>query len=116
MCIRDRSASAEEIQKSAQADPRGEVVISNVAGEVRVTGWDRNEVHVSADLSDDNQRLEFRTSGARTTIEVMLPKGRSYHGSTDLVVQVPRTSLMVWSALTVVIVSELLRGMQRLQA
>ena len=32
---------AEDIDKSAQADPRGEVVIGNVAGEVQVTGWDR---------------------------------------------------------------------------
>ena len=47
-----QAARAEEIDKSAQADPKGEVVIGNVAGEVRVTGWDRNEVHVKADLSD----------------------------------------------------------------
>jgi hypothetical protein len=111
-----QSASAEEIQKSAQADPRGEVVISNVAGEVRVTGWDRNEVHVSADLSDDNQRLEFRTSGARTTIEVMLPKGRSYHGSTDLVVQVPRNSSLTMTTVSADQTIKDVRGMQRLQA
>jgi DUF4097 and DUF4098 domain-containing protein YvlB len=109
-------ASAEEVEKSAQADPRGEVVISNVAGEVRVTGWDRNEVHVSADLSDDDQRLEFRTSGARTTIEVMLPKGRSYHGSTDLVVQVPRNSSLTMTTVSADQTIKDVRGMQRLQA
>jgi DUF4097 and DUF4098 domain-containing protein YvlB len=111
-----QSASAEEVEKKAQADPRGEVVISNVAGEVRVTGWDRNEVHVSADLSDDDQRLEFRTSGARTTIEVMLPKGRSYHGSTDLVVQVPRNSSLTMTTVSADQTIKDVRGMQRLQA
>ena len=47
-----QSAGAEEVEKRAQADPRGEVVIVNVAGDVQVTGWDRNEVQVNADLSD----------------------------------------------------------------
>ena len=47
-----QAAGAEEIQKRAQADPRGQVVIVNVAGDVQVTGWDRNEVQVSAELAD----------------------------------------------------------------
>lgn len=112
-----QAASADEIQKSAQADPRGEVVISNVAGEVQVTGWDRNEVHVRADLSDDDQRLEFRTSGARTTIEVVLPRGgHSYQGSTDLVVQVPRNSSLTMTTVSADQTIKDVRGVQRLQA
>jgi DUF4097 and DUF4098 domain-containing protein YvlB len=112
-----QAARADEIEKSAQADPRGEVVISNVAGEVQVTGWDRNEVKVRADLSDDDQRLEFRTSGARTTIEVVLPKGgRSYQGSTDLVVQVPRNSALTMTTVSADQTIKDVRGVQRLQA
>jgi DUF4097 and DUF4098 domain-containing protein YvlB len=111
-----QAARAEEVDKSAQADPRGEVVISNVAGEVQVTGWDRNEVHVRADLSDDEQRLEFRTSGARTTIEVVLPRGHSYRGSTDLVVQVPRNSSLTMTTVSADQTIKDVRGMQRLQA
>jgi len=111
-----QAAGAQEVQKSAQADPRGEVVISNVAGEVQVTGWDRNEVHVSADLSDDNQRLEFRSSGARTTIEVVLPRGHSYQGSTDLVVQIPRNSSLSMTTVSADQTVKDVRGTQRLQA
>lgn len=111
-----QAARADEIDKSAQADPRGEVVISNVAGEVQVTGWDRNEVRVRADLSDDEQRLEFRTSGARTTIEVVLPKGHSYRGSTDLIVQVPRNSSLTMTTVSADQTIKDVRGMQRLQA
>jgi DUF4097 and DUF4098 domain-containing protein YvlB len=111
-----QAARAEEVDKSAQADPRGEVVISNVAGEVQVTGWDRNEVHVRADLSDEEQRLEFRTSGARTTIEVVLPRGHSYRGSTDLVVQVPRNSSLTMTTVSADQTIKDVRGMQRLQA
>jgi DUF4097 and DUF4098 domain-containing protein YvlB len=111
-----QSAGAEEIEKSAQADPRGEVVIGNVAGEVQVTGWDRSEVHVSADLSDGVERLDFKTNGARTTIEVVLPKGRNYQGSTDLVVQVPRNSSLVINTVSADQTIKDVRGMQRLQA
>ena len=111
-----QTARAEEIDKSAQADPRGEVVIGNVAGEVQVTGWDRNEVHVKADLSEGVERLDFKTSGARTTIEVVLPRGRSYQGSTDLVIQVPRNSSLVINTVSADQTIKDVRGTQRLQA
>lgn len=111
-----QAARAEEIDKSAQADPRGEVVIGNVAGEVQVTGWDRSEVHVRADLSEGVERLDFKTNGARTTIEVVLPRGRSYQGSTDLVIQVPRGSSLVINTVSADQTIKDVRGAQRLQA
>jgi DUF4097 and DUF4098 domain-containing protein YvlB len=112
-----QAAGAEEIEKRAQADPRGEVVIVNVAGDVQVTGWERNEVQVNADLSDGVQRLDFKTSGARTTIEVVLPKGhRSYQGSTDLVVHVPRNSSLTTNTVSADQTIKDVRGMQRLQS
>jgi DUF4097 and DUF4098 domain-containing protein YvlB len=83
---------------------------------VQVTGWDRNEVQVNADLSDGVQRLDFKTSGARTTIEVVLPKGRSYHGSTDLVVHVPRNSSLTTNTVSADQTIKDVRGMQRLQS
>jgi DUF4097 and DUF4098 domain-containing protein YvlB len=111
-----QAAGAEDVEKRAQADPRGEVVIVNVAGDVQVTGWDRNEVQVNADLSDDRQRLDFKTSGARTTIEVVLPKGRTYQGSTDLVVHVPRNSSLTTNTVSADQTIKDVRGMQRLQS
>jgi DUF4097 and DUF4098 domain-containing protein YvlB len=111
-----QAAGAEETEKRAQADPRGEVVIVNVAGDVQVTGWDRNEVQVVADLSDDRQRLDFKTTGARTTIEVVLPKGRTYEGSTDLVVHVPRNSSLETKTVSADQTIKDVRGMQRLQS
>ena len=111
-----QAVRADDIEKSAQADPRGEVVIGNVAGEVQVTGWDRNEVHVRCDLDEGVQRLDFKSNGARTTIEVVLPKGRNYQGSTDLVVQVPRNSSLVINTVSADQTIKDVRGMQRLQS
>ncbi len=111
-----QAAGAEEVQKRLQADPRGAVVIVNVAGDLQVTGWDRNEVQVVADLADERQRLDFKSSGGRTTIEVVLPKGRSYHGSTDLVVHVPRNSSLETNTVSADQTIKDVRGMQRLVA
>jgi DUF4097 and DUF4098 domain-containing protein YvlB len=111
-----QSAGAEDLEKRAQADPHGEVSIVNVAGEVQVTGWDRNEVQVNADLEDGVQRLEFKSSGARTSIEVVLPKGRTYEGSCDLVVHVPRNSSLVTQTISADQTIKDVRGAQRLQS
>ena len=35
--------------------------IVNVAGDVQVTGWDRDEVQVNADLGSGVERLDFKT-------------------------------------------------------
>ena len=112
-----QAAGAEEIEKRAQADPRGEVVIVNVAGDVQVTGWDRNEVQVDRRPRRTSvQRLDFKTSGGRTIIEVVLPKGRSYHGSSDLVVHVPRNSSLETNTVSADQTIKDVRGMQRLQS
>ena len=62
------------------------------------------------------QRLDFKSSGARTTIEVVLPKGRSYHGSSDLVVRVPRNSSLAINTVSADQTIKDVRGTQRLQA
>ncbi|HJY41616.1 MAG TPA: DUF4097 family beta strand repeat-containing protein, partial [Steroidobacteraceae bacterium] len=53
---------------------------------------------------------------ARTTIEVVLPRGRSYQGSTDLVIQVPRNSSLVINTVSADQTIKDVRGTQRLQA
>jgi len=111
-----QAAGAEDIEKRAQADPHGEVSIVNVAGEVQVTGWDRNEVQVNAELEEGAQRLEFKTSGARTSIEVVLPKGRTFEGSSDLVAHVPRNSSLVTQTISADQTIKEVRGSQRLQS
>ncbi len=40
-------ANEGSIDRTVKADPKGEVVISNVSGAVDVQGWDRNEVQVT---------------------------------------------------------------------
>ena len=86
------TGAAETVTRTAAADPRGDVEIVNVSGEVEVSGWDRNEVEVRADLGRGVERLDVTSDRRRVLVNVVLPKGRSNSGSTDLVVRVPRQS------------------------
>jgi DUF4097 and DUF4098 domain-containing protein YvlB len=83
---------AAETVRTVPADPRGEVEIVNVSGDVTVTGWDRAEVEVRADLGSGVDRLDVTSDPGHVVINVVLPKGRSNSGSSDLRVHVPRDS------------------------
>ena len=48
-----------------------------------VRGWDRNEVQVTGHLGDDVERVDVESSGGRTVIKVVLPRGSSHDGDAD---------------------------------
>jgi len=104
------------INKLTAADPTGTVEISNTAGTVTVTGWDRNEVEVTGELGKGTERLDFTTADKITRIKVVLPN-RSYNvEDTDLIVKVPATSLVSVNTVSADIGVQGVRGTQRLQS
>jgi DUF4097 and DUF4098 domain-containing protein YvlB len=107
---------ADPLEKSLEADPKGEVQITNVAGEVHVIGWDRNEVQVQADLGVDVERLDFRRDGRLTIVRVQLNEGRHHGADTDLQVRVPRDSAVTINTVSAEQTIEQVRGFQKLQA
>ncbi|HEU4591700.1 MAG TPA: DUF4097 family beta strand repeat-containing protein [Steroidobacteraceae bacterium] len=86
------AAGESSVDRKVAADPKGEVVISNVSGSVDVRGWDRNEVQVKGELDEDVDRVDVETSGGRTFIKVILPRGGHHGGDAVLEIQVPRMS------------------------
>ena len=64
------AAAGTPINKRTSADPNGTVEVSNVAGSVTVTGWNRNEVEVTGELGDGTEKLEFTKSEKLTRIKV----------------------------------------------
>jgi DUF4097 and DUF4098 domain-containing protein YvlB len=73
------------------------VLIKNVIGSVTVRGWDKEDVAVTGTLGNEAEELEFRSSGSRTHVEVVLPDridGDDAEGS-DLEVSVPTNSRVV---------------------
>lgn len=78
-----------KVQRKVAADPRGEVVISNVAGSVSVSAWNRNEVDVQGEISENVERVDVLKDGPRTIVKVILPNNSSSKSSADLTIRVP---------------------------
>lgn len=104
------------VDRTVPAQANGDVVISNVSGTVDVRGWDRNEVQVTGQLGDSVERLDVETNGGRTVIKVVLPRGNSRDGDTDLEIQVPKGSLVEVSAVSADVSSRGVLGTQRLKS
>jgi DUF4097 and DUF4098 domain-containing protein YvlB len=104
------------VDRTVAAQANGEVVISNVSGTVNVRGWDRNEVQVSGHLGDDVERLEVESSGSRTTIKVVLPRGSSHDSEAVLEVHVPKGSSVEVGAVSADVSSRGVLGTQRLKS
>jgi DUF4097 and DUF4098 domain-containing protein YvlB len=104
------------IDKRTTADPAGTVEISNTAGSVLVTGWDRNEVEVTGELGKGTERLEFTKSDKITRIKVVLPSRSHNVDDTDLVVKVPVGSQVSINTVSADIGVQAVRGAQRLQS
>lgn len=103
------------INQRAAADPSGAVEISNVAGTVRVTGWDRNEVEVTGDLGEGTERLEFAVMDKVTRVKVILPDRSHNVEDTDLVVRIPSASRLAVTTVSADIEVQDVKGAQRLQ-
>jgi DUF4097 and DUF4098 domain-containing protein YvlB len=109
------AAAGSPINKRTAADPAGTVEVSNVAGSVTVTGWERNEVEVTGELGDGTERLDFTKAPKLTRIKVILPE-RSYNvDDTHLVVKVPFGSVLSINAVSADVRVQNVRGTQRLQ-
>jgi DUF4097 and DUF4098 domain-containing protein YvlB len=106
------------VDKTVPADAQGEVEISSVSGTVSVTGWDRNEVHVTGTLDRDVERLDFDSDekGKRTVIKVVLRHGSHYGSSdTELSVRVPKRSHIDVNTVSAELSVDEVLGGQRLQ-
>ena len=86
--------------RSVDADAR--IDVSNIKGEVTVSGWDRNEVSISGTLGEGAKSLAIQGSGSHLTIKVQPPDKQGWFswgsesrmGDTTLDLKVPRNAEM----------------------
>jgi len=104
------------IDRKVAADPKGEVVISNVSGMVDVRGWDRNEVHVTGDLDEDVERVDVDSIAGRTYVKVVIPSGGSHDSDATLEVRVPMMSTVEVTVVSADVASRGVLGTQRLKS
>jgi DUF4097 and DUF4098 domain-containing protein YvlB len=88
------AAPATTVERRVAAEPGGAVTVSDVAGRVQVTGWDRPEVQVTGKLGSGVERLDVLRQGNRVEVKVILPRFSlpTRSGEAELQVQVPRAS------------------------
>ena len=71
----------------------GEVRVDNLAGNVKVRGWDRNEVRITGELSPSADHLQVDTDANGISIRVVLPHDSGHYEDdegSDLVIDMPR--------------------------
>ena len=106
-------ARGADFERTVPAADKGTVDVSSVSGRIEVTGWDRPEVAVRAELGE-SERVEVSTDHDRTSVKVVLPHFSSHGGDVTLRVQVPRGSELTVSGTSADVDTRGVTGPQRL--
>ena len=91
--------AGDKVDQSLEVEPTGKVEISNVRGEIDVTGWSKDQVKFTGTLDDLTEKFIFTSENGHTLIKVKLPRNthnRSRDGS-KLKVMVPQASKVSFS-------------------
>ena len=109
-------AAAEEVDKTIDAAANGHVHVSNIAGEVTIAGWSRNQVEVTGELGRNVEELIVERDGDKVTIKVKVPRRGGRGIDSDLHIHVPEgSSIDVGTVSADISVSEV-RGEQKLNS
>ncbi len=106
----------QRVDEKRPASKDGVVEVRNVAGSVKVTGWDREEVAVTGTLGKGTERLEFSGNGNRTLVKVVLPQSSHHVDGSDLEIKVPAGSTLDVETVSADIAAEKVSGSLRLQS
>ena len=116
-----RAADSTTFDRQVAAQPNGVVDVSSTTGTIEVSGWDRAEVSVHADLGADVDHVEMTSDQGRTIVRVLLRPhimssfllgGRR---DTHLHVQIPKGSELDVSTVSADVTSNGVQGVQRLR-
>jgi DUF4097 and DUF4098 domain-containing protein YvlB len=105
------------IDERTDAASDGTIIVENINGSVVVTGWDKNEVHLTGSLSEDADELIFERDGDTVTIEVKFPRRiRGNVEESDFDIKVPEGSSLEIETVSADIDVEGVRGEHDLES
>jgi hypothetical protein len=109
------AAAQTKVDRVIAADVSGTVSITNVAGAIAVTGWDRAEVRATGTLGKGVERLDFTRQGSRVVIKVILKRGNlpKGDGTATLQVSLPRASRLEVSSVSADVTAEVSAARRR---
>lgn len=82
-------AAGPAIDETRRLSAGGRVHVNNVAGLIRVSTWDRDEVHVGGRLGSRSETLDVTGDAGDLSIVVRLPKQQRSSGDTVLELRLP---------------------------
>lgn len=86
------AAAQKSVDETQAVKPDGVVQISNVAGSVRVVSWEKSEVHLSGELEENVERVDFEVRDGRTSIRVVIREHAHGDSAAYLTVSAPSAS------------------------
>jgi DUF4097 and DUF4098 domain-containing protein YvlB len=81
--------AGQSVDERWDIDENATISIENIAGEIVVKGWDRNEAHLTGELGNSVEELEIDASHSSLQIEVVNRNERNID-STELKLMVPK--------------------------
>lgn len=114
-------AADTSFSKQVQIGSQNRVLISNVAGSVNISTWDRKEVEVRGELGDGVDHVEVSQDSGIVDVKVELKdngwsEGSFRNGNARLQIKVPVDALVEASTVSASITANGLRGRQRLKS
>ena len=91
--------AGQSVDERWDMDARASISIENIAGEIVIRGWDKNEAHLTGELGDSVDELEVEASRSSLRINVMNRNKRNIDG-TDLKLMVPHGASIDVSAVS----------------
>ncbi len=108
-------APAKEVNRVLDVSAEAEVMVINIAGDVKIEAWSRNQVEIDADLGSGVEELIFEVNGDEVAIEVRVPQHHGRNISADLRIKVPEKSSLEVSTVSADISVEDVKGRQRIE-
>ncbi len=91
-CLLSVSVFAEEVEREVDASKDGHVNVSNIAGSVTITGWNKGKVEVTGTLGRNVEELIVERDGDKVLIKVKVPKRGGRGIDSELEIKVPQGS------------------------
>lgn len=106
----------EQVNKTIDAAPNGEVEVYNTSGSIEISGWKQNKVEVKGTLGDSVEELILERDGNHVLIRVEVPNRHWGDIDADLYIKVPEKSSIEVSAVSADIEVDDVLGEQSLES
>ncbi len=93
------SVLADELDETRSVAADATVSVNNVAGEINITTWDKNEIHLTGTLGN-NQELEITENAQGIQIEVRHLEHSGHFDESELHLVIPRGASVVADAIS----------------